>query len=150
AIRSGRWKRAHEARSQNGSRGCSAAQRNGRRRLTAGVHANRHTARCDISGEMCAKEVFAGCQGAELEATAFVRDRNRRRRPHYGNYGVRNRLAVVVFYGADDGGGRLRSTYDWCRGWLGLRRSEQWCAESDQTADCRRRHKSDCPCHIEL
>jgi hypothetical protein len=29
-------------------------------------------------------------------------------------------------------------------------RSEQWCAESDQTADRRRRYKSDCPCHIEL
>src|SRR5689334_13661801 len=99
---------------------------------------------------MRAKEILTGREWAKLEATAFVRDRNRGRRPDCGNDGVRNRLTVVVLYDARDGARRRRSTYDRCGGWLGLRRSEQWCAESDQTADCRRRHKSGCPCHIEL
>src|SRR5262249_1926925 len=111
---------------------------------------NRQTSRRNVSGEMRAQEIFTWWQRAKLEATALIRDRNRRRRPNCGNDGVCDRLTVIVFYGAENGAGRLRSTHDRCGGRLGLRRSEQWCAESDQTADCRRRHESGCPCHIEL
>ena len=141
---------AADPRRQNRRHRRTARQRNRGGCLNGGVDMNRQASGRDIPGEMRAKQVRAWRQRTEFEPAVLIRYCDRRRRPKSGNDDVRDRLTAVVFHGAGDGAGCLRCTYDRRGGWLGLRRSEQWCAECDQTADCRRRYKSGCPCHIEL